>query len=91
MLTAAAYDIHVDQLFDRIQQLHLLLTAARIPYRIVGGMAVFIHVFERDPLRARLTADVDAAIDRRDLSAVIEAARKAGLGLPACRCGRHAY
>jgi hypothetical protein len=78
MLTAAAYDIHVDQLFDRIQQLHSLLTAARIPYRIVGGMAVFIHVFERDPLRARLTADVDAAISRQDLPAVIEAARKAG-------------
>jgi len=78
MLTAKAYDIHVEQLFDRIQQLHSLLTAACIPYRIVGGMAVFIHVFERDPLRARLTSDVDAAIHRLDLPAVIEAARKAG-------------
>jgi hypothetical protein len=78
MLTARAYDIHVEQLFDRIQQLHLLLTAAGIPYRIVGGMAVFIHVFERDPLRARLTSDVDAAIHRLDLPAVIEAARKVG-------------
>ena len=48
MLTATAYDTHVEQLFDRIQQLHSLLTAARIPYRIVDGMAVFIHVFERD-------------------------------------------
>ena len=55
-----------------------MLTAAGIPYRIVGGMAVFIHVFERDPLRARLTSDVDAAIDRRNLPAVIEVARQAG-------------
>src|ERR1019366_3140354 len=78
MLTATAYDTHVEQLFDRIQQLHSLLTAAAIPYRIVGGMAVFIHVFERDPLRARLTSDVDAAIDRRNLPAVIEVARQAG-------------
>ena len=78
MLTATAYDTHVEQLFDRIQQLHSLLTAAGIPYRIVGGMAVFIHVFERDPLRARLTSDVDAAIDRRNLPAVIEVARQAG-------------
>jgi hypothetical protein len=49
VLTATAYDTHVEQLFDRIQQLHSVLTAAGIPYRIVGGMAVFIHVFERDP------------------------------------------
>jgi hypothetical protein len=78
MLTATAYDTHVEQLFDRIQQFHSLLTAAGIPYRIVGGMAVFIHVSVRDPLRARLTSDVDAAIRRVDLPAVIEAAQKAG-------------
>ena len=42
-------------------------------------MAVFIHVSERDPLRARLTSDVDAAVDRRRLNAVIEAASKIGL------------
>jgi hypothetical protein len=78
MLTATAYDTHVEQLFDRIQQLHSLLTAAGVPYRIVGGMAVFIHVSERDPLRARLTSDVDAAVERRHLPAVIDAARKVG-------------
>jgi hypothetical protein len=78
MLTAVAYDTHVEQLFERMQQFHSLLTAARIPYRIVGGMAVFIHVFERDPLRARLTSDVDAAIDRRHLASIIEAVRTAG-------------
>ena len=78
MLTATIYDTHVEQLFDRIQQLHQLLTAAGIPYRIVGGMAVFIHVSERDPLRARLTSDVDAALDRRNLPVVIEAAQKVG-------------
>ncbi len=78
MLTATAYDIHVEQLFAQVQKLHSLLTDAGIPYRIVGGLAVFIHVLERDPLRARLTADVDAAIRREDLPAVIEAAREAG-------------
>jgi len=78
MLTATAYDTHVEQLFERMQQLHALLTDAGIPYRIVGGMAVFIHVYERDPLRARLTADVDAAIERVNLEAVIQVASKAG-------------
>lgn len=79
MLTATAYDTHVEQLFAKVQQLHSLLTNARVPYRIVGGMAVFMHIFERDPLRARLTADVDVAIPREHLPAVIEAAHKAGL------------
>jgi hypothetical protein len=78
MLTAAAYDIHVRQLFQLMWRLHALLTDAGIPYRIVGGMAVFIHVYERDPLRARLTADVDAAIERANLDSVVEAAHKAG-------------
>lgn len=78
MLTATAYDTHVEQLFERLQQLHSLLTAAAVPYRIVGGLAVFIHVSERDPLRARLTPDVDAAIHRDRLPEVIEAARKVG-------------
>lgn len=78
MLTARAYDSHVEQLFERIQQLHSLLTAAAVPYRIVGGMAVFIHVFEREPTRARITSAVDAAIDRSHLALVIEAAQKSG-------------
>jgi hypothetical protein len=78
MLTATVYDTHVEQLFERIQQLHSLFTEAGIPYRIVGGMAVFIHVSEHDPIRARLTSDVDAAIDRVHLPAVIEAAGKVG-------------
>lgn len=78
MLTAAAFDVHVEQLFDRIQQLHAMLTEAGVPYRIVGGMAVFIHVYEKDPLRARVTSDVDAAIVREDLPAVVLAAERIG-------------
>ena len=39
---------------------------------------MFIHVSERDPLRARITSDVDAAIERRHLHAVIQAAQDAG-------------
>ena len=79
MLTATAYDTHVNQLFERVRQLDALLTRAGVAYRIVGGLAVFMHVSERDPLRARMTADVDAAIDRESLPTVIEAARQAGL------------
>jgi hypothetical protein len=78
MLTASAYDIHVEQLFVRMRRLHEALSGAGIPYRIVGGLAVFIHVFEREPIKARATSDIDAAIARTDLPRVIEAAERSG-------------
>jgi hypothetical protein len=78
MLTAAAYDIHVEHLLDRMRRFHAALSEAGIPYRIIGGMATFIHVFEQDPERARLTADVDAGVDRADLSRIIAAAERHG-------------
>jgi hypothetical protein len=78
MLTAAAYDIHVEQLLDRIRRFHAALSTAGIPYRVVGGMGVFIHVFARNPEQARLTADVDVAVAREDLGRITEAAGKAG-------------
>ena len=46
MLTAAAYDIHVEQLLEKMRRFHAALTAAGIPYRIIGGLAVFIHVYQ---------------------------------------------
>lgn len=78
MLTAAAYDIHVEQLLERMRRFHGALESADIPYRIIGGMAVFIHVAERDSEKARLTADVDAGVARKDLPRVIAAAEEAG-------------
>jgi hypothetical protein len=57
---------------------HTAMEAAGIPYRIVGGMATFIHVYERQPIRARLTQDVDAGVNREDLQRIIQAAENGG-------------
>jgi hypothetical protein len=78
MLTAAAYDIHVEQLLERMRRFHVALTDAGIPYRIIGGLATFIHVFEREPIKARMTSDVDAGISRTDLPRIKEAAKSGG-------------
>ncbi|HYL72838.1 MAG TPA: hypothetical protein VEU96_01480 [Bryobacteraceae bacterium] len=78
MLTAAAYDIHVDQLLERMRRFHAAMEAAAIPYRIIGGLATFIHVFERQPIKARLTQDVDAGVARTDLQRIILAAESGG-------------
>ena len=51
------------------------LTQAGIEYGVIGGMAVFLHVNERDTMAARLTRDIDAAVERTDpvaLSAVMK-------------------
>ena len=78
MLTAAAYDIHVEQLLERMLRFHAVMEAAGIPYRIVGGLATFIHVYERQPIKARLTQDVDAGVARNDLQRIIQAAKRGG-------------
>jgi len=77
--TIAAYDRHVEQLFGVLNRLAKALSQAGINYRLVGGMAVFLHVEERDPLAARLTRDLDVAVDRQDLDAITEAVRPLGL------------
>ena len=78
MTTISAYDRHVEQLFDVIARLAGALARAGIEYRVIGGIAVFLHVHERDPLAARSTRDVDVAVDREDLPRIVEAVRGAG-------------
>ena len=78
MITAAAYDMHVEQLFEKIKRLHLALDAAAIPYRIIGGVAIFLQVSARDPEKARMTRDVDISVDRATLSGIAAAVEKFG-------------
>jgi len=78
MITVSAYDNHVDQLFEKMMRFHRALSEAGVPYRIVGGMAVFLQVSARDPDNGRTTRDVDAAVRRDDLSRIIRAAELNG-------------
>ncbi|MBI1735249.1 MAG: hypothetical protein HYR51_08750 [Candidatus Rokubacteria bacterium] len=78
-LTIAAYDAHVEQLRDTVRRLADALGQAGIEYRVIGGLAVFFHVHDRDPGAARSTRDVDLAVDRAQLATIIEAVRPLGL------------
>lgn len=78
MITAAAYDIHVEQLFEKMKRMHAALDEAGLPYRVVGGVAIFLQIFERDPGKARMTQDIHIAVDRRDLAKIEAAARRHG-------------
>lgn len=78
MLTLTAYDTFVEQLFQVMKRFTDALSQAGIEYRIIGGMAVFLHVRNRQAMAARLTNDVDAAVKRTDLPAIIRAVEPFG-------------
>ena len=78
LLTITAYDAHVEQLRDTVRRLADAFARAGIEYRVIGGLAVFFHVVARDPGAARATRDVDVAVNRADLAAIIEAVRPIG-------------
>lgn len=78
MISARAIDKHVEQLFDIMKRVDAALTKAGVEYRIVGGMAVFLHVSERDPNAARFTRDIDVAVSRNDLDRIAKAAPEFG-------------
>lgn len=81
MSSIAAYDRHVEQLFDVLHRVAKALSDAGIPYRVVGGVAAFLHVHGRDPIRARMTRDIDLAVERGDLERIAAAARPHGFEL----------
>jgi len=54
------------------------LTTANIPYEVIGGLAVLIHVEAADPSQSVLTRDVHILIHRSDLDRVIAVAQSAG-------------
>lgn len=78
MLANTIFEGAVERILDVSQRFASALEAAGIPYRVVGGLAVFLHVDPVDPMAARLTKDVDVAIDRRHLDAVGVAVKSHG-------------
>jgi hypothetical protein len=79
VLSITAIDRHVEQLFEVLRRLAKAFAEAGIEYRVVGEIAVFLHVEQRDRLAARLTRDIDVAVDRSDLPRIAEAVRPFGL------------
>ncbi len=77
-LSIKFYDRHVEQLFETLRRFTAALAKAGIEYRIVGGVAVYLHVNERDPMAARMTPDIDVAVDRGDLDRICRAVEPFG-------------
>jgi len=70
-----------ERLFNLVGMLQKIadpLAAANIPYEVIGGLAVLIHVEEADPTHSVLTRDADILIDRSNLERVIAVAESRG-------------
>ncbi len=78
MLVNTLFENKVEQLYDVTVRLASALENAEIPYQVIGGFAVFSQVETVDPLLARLTRDVDIAVDRARLAEIIVAVKPAG-------------
>ena len=78
MASIASYDAHLEQLVEVAGRLKAALDGAGVGYRIVGGLAVFLHVRDRDPLAARATRDIDVAVSRADLERIRMAVARSG-------------
>ena len=78
MLVNTLFENKVEQLYDVTVRLASALEGAGISYQIVGGLAVFLHVDQVDPLGARLTRDVDITVDRARLDEIVAAVEPAG-------------
>jgi hypothetical protein len=71
----------VEQLFEVLNRVGSALREAGIEYRVIGGLAVYLHVSERDELAARMTRDIDLAVNRSDLDRIAAAVRPYGFAL----------
>jgi hypothetical protein len=78
MITARAYDMHVEQLFEKMRRVTSAFNSAGIPYRVVGGIGIFLHTYPVSPENARMTDDIDLALHRTDLGRIQKAAESAG-------------
>ena len=73
------FEARVEQLFDLAALVEKIFSAAGLEYRIIGGLAAYLYVEERDPDAGRLTKDVDIAVRRQDLDKIARAAEAFGL------------
>jgi hypothetical protein len=76
--TNTIFENAVERLLDITGRFGSALDAAGIPYRVIGGLAVFLHVDALDPMAGRMTKDVDVAVDRKSLDAIRKAVEPFG-------------
>lgn len=62
------YLMALDEVTDRLARITGALSAAGVPFALVGGQAVALWVATRDPAAVRTTKDVDLLLRKEDLA-----------------------
>jgi hypothetical protein len=75
------FEERVDRLFDLAELVERIFSSSGLEYRVVGGLAAYLYVEEREPESGRLTKDVHIAVRREDLKSIAQAAEPFGLQL----------
>jgi hypothetical protein len=73
------FEKRVDQLFDLARRVEEAFSSAGLEYRVVGGLAAYLYVEDREPDAGRLTRDIDIAVDRADIQKIAKAVEPFGL------------
>lgn len=73
------FEERVERLFDLAGLVEKIFSSAGLEYRVVGGLAAYLYVEEREPDAGRLTKDIDVAVRRQDLEKIAKAAEPFGL------------
>ncbi len=73
------FEKRVEQLLELAAVVERAFSAAGLDYRVIGGLATYLYVEEREPDAGRLTRDIDIVVRRGDLDAIAEAVRPFGL------------
>lgn len=73
------FETRVQQLFTLAEVVEHAFASAGLEYRVVGGLAAYLYVEEREPDAGRLTKDIDITVRRADLDAIARAVEPFGL------------
>jgi hypothetical protein len=72
------FEKRLSNLVSLLHKITRVLTLHRVPYELIGGLAVLVYVEEASPEHTPLTRDVDLMINRSDLERTIKAAAEQG-------------
>jgi hypothetical protein len=73
------FEERVEQLFRLADIVEQAFSSAGLDYRVIGGLATYLYVEEREPDAGRLTRDIDIAVRRSDIDAIARAVEPFGL------------
>ena len=73
------FEERVQSLFNLADLVERAFQAAGLDYRVVGGLAAYLYVEDKEPDAGRLTKDIDIAVRREDLARIAQAVEPFGL------------